>query len=53
MGAKYWIRTNEKRFFPLETIEFTDYYVNSWFEYARLRISKRNKLIFIQKYYNN
>ena len=50
MGAKYQIRTNEPRIFPLQTIEYTDYYVNSYWEYLKLRITKRDKIIIACKY---
>lgn len=51
MGSKYRIRTNEQRVFPLEIVNYTDYYANSLFEYIKILIIKRKKLIFVTKYY--
>lgn len=48
MGGKYCVRTNEEREFG----DTTDYYVNSLWEYMKLRIIKRNKIIFVQKQYS-
>ena len=53
MGSKYWIRTNEKRVFPLQTIGYTDYHVNSFIEYIKLRVLKKGKILFIQKQFSS
>ena len=53
MGSKYWIRTNEKRVFPLQTIDYTDYYVNSFIEYIKLMVLKKGKILFIQKQFSS
>lgn len=51
MGTKYWIRTNEKRVFPLQTIDYTDYHVSSFIEYIKLRVLKNGKILFVQKHF--
>lgn len=52
MGTKYAIRTSEERVFPLETIGYTDYRANNIFEFLKLLIIKRKKLIFATKWFN-
>lgn len=50
MSGKYHVRTNEKREFG----DYTDYYVNSFWEYLKLRIKKSGKIIFVTKqHFNN
>lgn len=51
MGTRYAIRTSEQRVFPLETIDYTDYRPNNMFEFIKLLITKRNKLIFATKWF--
>ena len=53
MGSKYWIRTNEKRVSPLQTIDYTDYYINSFIEYIKLRVLKNGKILFIQRQFSS
>ena len=47
MGGKYQIRTTEKREFG----DTTDYYVDTFWEYFKLRIQKRGQILFVTKRY--
>lgn len=51
MGCNYWIRTDEERVFPLKTIDFTDYYMESILEVLKFIAVKRKKIIFITRYF--
>ena len=51
MGSKYVIRTREVRFFPLDSVAYTDYNTNSIFEFIKLVIIKRKYLMFVTKHY--
>lgn len=51
MGTKYLIRTSEQRVFPLDTIDYTDYNISSAFEFVRLLVLKRKKIIFVTKWF--
>ena len=49
MGQKYLVRTNEERVFPLDTVSYTDYTTNSLFEFLKLLITKRGKILYAIK----
>jgi len=51
MGSKYVIRTREVRFFPLDSVAYTDYYTNNTFEFIKLLIIKRKYLMFATRHY--
>lgn len=45
MGGKYQVRTYEETFFS----NYTDYYVDSFWRYIKLRMQKRGQVIFVTK----
>ena len=51
MGQKYLVRTNEERVFPLQTVSYTDYTTNSLFEFLKLLITKRGKILYATKWF--
>lgn len=51
MGSKYLVRTSEKRVYPLDTMEYTDYRMNSTFELIKLLFTKRGKILFVTKWF--
>lgn len=51
MGQRYLIRTNEERIYPLQTIEYTDYYTNNIFSFIKLLIVKRRKILYATKWF--
>lgn len=51
MGSKYVVRTREVRFFPLESVPYTEYRVNNIIELLKVLFNKRKYLIYMTKYY--
>lgn len=51
MGKKYMMRTSEKRVFPLDTIDYTDYYTNSTFEIIKWLFQKRGRILYVTKWF--
>ena len=43
MGGKYQIRTTEETEFS----RWTDYYIDNFYEFIKLYLNKRSKIIFI------
>lgn len=51
MGSKYLVRTSERRKYPMEELEYTDYRFNRFSFLIKLLLTKRGKILFVTKWF--